>query len=81
MADRRDSFFPQNTEIRTLRLDFKKAIRCQQLPHGHCGTYQPAIAEQKTFGTGYAGNGEAERNDVVEILGEHLDGFVFTQNE
>lgn len=24
--------------------------------------------------------GEAERNDMVEYFGEHLDGFVFTQN-
>lgn len=25
-------------------------------------------------------HGEAERNDMVEYFGEHLDGFVFTQN-
>jgi 5-methyltetrahydropteroyltriglutamate--homocysteine methyltransferase len=25
-------------------------------------------------------HGEAERNDMVEYFGEHLDGFIFTQN-
>ena len=25
-------------------------------------------------------HGEAERNDMVEYFGEHLDGYVFTQN-
>lgn len=39
-----------------------------------------AIAEQERLGLDVLVHGEAERNDMVEYFGEHLDGFVFTQN-
>lgn len=39
-----------------------------------------AIIEQERLGLDVLVHGEAERNDMVEYFGEHLDGFVFTQN-
>ncbi|XOD69856.1 MAG: 5-methyltetrahydropteroyltriglutamate--homocysteine S-methyltransferase [Sodalis sp. (in: enterobacteria)] len=73
--------FPQTNEIRGLRLDFK---------HGRLDTHcynaaiskhiKKAIVEQESLGLDVLVHGEAERNDMVEYFGEHLDGFVFTQN-
>jgi 5-methyltetrahydropteroyltriglutamate--homocysteine methyltransferase len=73
--------FPQTTEIRGLRLDFKKG----NLDSNHYRTaiathIKQAIAEQERLGLDVLVHGEAERNDMVEYFGEHLDGFVFTQN-
>lgn len=39
-----------------------------------------AIVEQERLGLDVLVHGEAERNDMVEYFGEHLEGFVFTQN-
>ncbi|GLR07370.1 5-methyltetrahydropteroyltriglutamate--homocysteine S-methyltransferase [Mixta theicola] len=73
--------FPQTTEIRGLRLDFKQG----RLDGNHYRTgiaehIKQAIAEQECLGLDVLVHGEAERNDMVEYFGEHLDGFVFTQN-
>ena len=73
--------FPQTTEIRGLRLEFKKGL----LDGGSYRTgiaehIKQAIAEQERLGLDVLVHGEAERNDMVEYFGEHLDGFVFTQN-
>nr|WP_154325471.1 5-methyltetrahydropteroyltriglutamate--homocysteine S-methyltransferase [Pantoea sp. 201603H] len=73
--------FPQTTEIRGLRLDFKQG----RLDGNHYRTgiaehIKQAIAEQERLGLDVLVHGEAERNDMVEYFGEHLDGFVFTQN-
>ena len=38
-----------------------------------------AISEQEKLGLDVLVHGEAERNDMVEYFGEHLDGFAFTQ--
>lgn len=73
--------FPQTTEIRTVRLDFKKgridtaAYRTNISEH-----IKQAIAEQESLGLDVLVHGEAERNDMVEYFGEHFDGYVFTQN-
>jgi len=73
--------FPQTTEIRGLRLDFKKgnidgaSYRTDIAQH-----IRQAIAEQERLGLDVLVHGEAERNDMVEYFGENLDGFVFTQN-
>ncbi|WP_193015756.1 5-methyltetrahydropteroyltriglutamate--homocysteine S-methyltransferase [Proteus sp. FME41] len=73
--------FPQTTEIRTVRLDFKKgnidtaAYRTNISEH-----IKQAISEQETLGLDVLVHGEAERNDMVEYFGEHFDGYVFTQN-
>lgn len=73
--------FPQTAEIRGLRLDFKRG----RLDKSHYRTgigehIKQAIAEQERLGLDVLVHGEAERNDMVEYFGEHLDGFVFTQN-
>ena len=73
--------FPQTTEIRGLRLDFKQG----RLDGNHYRTgiaehIRQAIVEQERLGLDVLVHGEAERNDMVEYFGENLDGFVFTQN-
>ncbi|WP_126501202.1 5-methyltetrahydropteroyltriglutamate--homocysteine S-methyltransferase [Serratia quinivorans] len=73
--------FPQTTEIRGLRLDFKQGrldgnnYRTSISEH-----IKQAIVEQERLGLDVLVHGEAERNDMVEYFGENLDGFVFTQN-
>ncbi|MEC5320911.1 5-methyltetrahydropteroyltriglutamate--homocysteine S-methyltransferase [Brenneria populi subsp. brevivirga] len=73
--------FPQTTEIRGLRLDFKQG----RLDGNHYRTgiaehIKQAVTEQERLGLDVLVHGEAERNDMVEYFGEHLDGFIFTQN-
>ena len=73
--------FPQTTEIRGLRLDFKKGnLDAGNYRTGIAEHIKQAIAEQERLGLDVLVHGEAERNDMVEYFGENLDGFVFTQN-
>jgi 5-methyltetrahydropteroyltriglutamate--homocysteine methyltransferase len=73
--------FPQTTEIRGLRLDFKKGrLDAGNYRTGIAEHIRQAIQEQERLGLDVLVHGEAERNDMVEYFGEHLDGFVFTQN-
>ncbi|RJT22365.1 5-methyltetrahydropteroyltriglutamate--homocysteine S-methyltransferase [Buttiauxella izardii] len=73
--------FPQTTEIRGLRLDFKKGnLDANNYRTGIAEHIKQAVAEQERLGLDVLVHGEAERNDMVEYFGEHLDGFVFTQN-
>ncbi|HHB1474154.1 TPA: 5-methyltetrahydropteroyltriglutamate--homocysteine S-methyltransferase [Yersinia enterocolitica] len=73
--------FPQTTEIRGLRLDFKQGrLDGKNYRTGISEHIKQAIAEQECLGLDVLVHGEAERNDMVEYFGEHLDGFVFTQN-
>ncbi|WP_027713451.1 5-methyltetrahydropteroyltriglutamate--homocysteine S-methyltransferase [Dickeya chrysanthemi] len=73
--------FPQTTEIRGLRLDFKQGrLDGQNYRIGIGEHIKQAIVEQERLELDVLVHGEAERNDMVEYFGEHLDGFVFTQN-
>lgn len=73
--------FPQTTEIRGLRLDFKQGRLDGNNYRTSIGEHiKQAIAEQERLGLDVLVHGEAERNDMVEYFGENLDGFVFTQN-
>ncbi|TCV95642.1 5-methyltetrahydropteroyltriglutamate--homocysteine S-methyltransferase [Biostraticola tofi] len=73
--------FPQTTEIRGLRLDFKRGRLDHTRYRAGIGEHiKQAITEQERLGLDVLVHGEAERNDMVEYFGEHLDGFVFTQN-
>ncbi|GKX64495.1 5-methyltetrahydropteroyltriglutamate--homocysteine methyltransferase [Pragia fontium] len=73
--------FPQTTDIRTLRLDFKQGrLDTGKYRTGISEHIKQAILEQERLGLDVLVHGEAERNDMVEYFGEHLDGFVFTQN-
>ena len=72
---------PQTTEIRGLRLDFKKGnLDANHYRTGIAEHIKQAIIEQERLGLDVLVHGEAERNDMVEYFGEHLHGFVFTQN-
>jgi len=72
--------FPQTTEIRQARRDFK-AGKIKQ--HEYINFIQQEIShvikEQESLGLDVLVHGEAERNDMVEYFGEQLDGFAFTQ--
>lgn len=73
--------FPQTTEIRSLRLDFKRGrLDSRNYRVGISEHIKQAIAEQERLDLDVLVHGEAERNDMVEYFGEHLDGFIFTQN-
>ena len=73
--------FPQTTEIRGLRLDFKQGrLEGSRYQAGIAEHIKQAIAEQERLGLDVLVHGEAERNDMVEYFGENLDGFAFTQN-
>ncbi|MBT8497606.1 5-methyltetrahydropteroyltriglutamate--homocysteine methyltransferase [Pantoea agglomerans] len=73
--------FPQTTEIRGLRLDFKQGrLDSNHYRTGIAEHIKQAILEQERLGLDVLVHGEAERNDMVEYFGEHLEGFVFTQN-
>ncbi|BEO40283.1 5-methyltetrahydropteroyltriglutamate--homocysteine methyltransferase [Serratia marcescens] len=73
--------FPQTTEIRGLRLDFKQGRLDGSNYRTSIGEHiKQAIVEQERLGLDVLVHGEAERNDMVEYFGENLDGFVFTQN-
>jgi len=73
--------FPQTPEIRGLRLDFKQGrLDSHHYRTGIAEHIKQAITEQERLGLDVLVHGEAERNDMVEYFGEHLDGFVFTQN-
>ena len=73
--------FPQTTEILQLRaahnrgeigaLDYLERIR----EH-----IKIAVEEQEQLDIDVLVHGEAERNDMVEVFGEHLWGYVFTAN-
>ncbi|MDN4629064.1 5-methyltetrahydropteroyltriglutamate--homocysteine S-methyltransferase [Erwinia sp. PsM31] len=73
--------FPQTTEIRGLRLDFKQGrLDGKSYRTGIAEHIKQAIVEQERLGLDVLVHGEAERNDMVEYFGENLDGFAFTQN-
>lgn len=73
--------FPQTTEIRGLRLDFRQGkLDGGQYRTGIAAQIKQAIQEQERLGLDVLVHGEAERNDMVEYFGEHLEGFIFTRN-
>ncbi|MFB6328009.1 5-methyltetrahydropteroyltriglutamate--homocysteine S-methyltransferase [Pantoea deleyi] len=73
--------FPQTTEIRRLRLDFKQGrLDSRHYRTGIAEHIRQAIREQERLGLDVLVHGEAERNDMVEYFGEHLEGFAFTRN-
>lgn len=72
--------FPQTKEIRTLRLNFKRAkIGLSDYTTGIRDQMKKTIQFQEETGLDVLVHGEAERNDMVEYFGEQLDGFAFSQ--
>lgn len=73
--------FPQTSEIRGLRLDFKQGrLTTANYRTSIAEHIKQAIVEQEHLGIDVLVHGEAERNDMVEYFGENLSGFIFTQN-
>lgn len=73
--------FPQTAEIRRLRLDFRQDnLDSNRYRTGIAEHIKHAIHEQERLGLDVLVHGEAERNDMVEYFGEHLEGFIFTRN-
>ncbi len=72
--------FPQTTEIRRTRRDFK-AGRISETDYNEAMREEiaRAIREQEALDLDVLVHGEAERNDMVEYFGEHLAGFAFTE--
>ncbi|MES3007242.1 MAG: 5-methyltetrahydropteroyltriglutamate--homocysteine S-methyltransferase [Pseudomonadota bacterium] len=72
--------FPQTAEIRQARSRFKAG----ELDSAHYtiamqNEIAHSVREQEALGLDVLVHGEAERNDMVEYFGEHLDGYVFSQ--
>lgn len=73
--------FPQTVEIRKLRSDYKNGLISDTTYEvGIKKHIQQVIKVQEDLDIDVLVHGEAERNDMVEYFGEHLDGFVFTDN-
>ncbi|QCI18603.1 5-methyltetrahydropteroyltriglutamate--homocysteine S-methyltransferase [Buchnera aphidicola] len=73
--------FPQTIEIRKLRKDYKdNLINIEKYQSGIKKNIKEVIKIQEELDIDVLVHGEAERNDMVEYFGEHLDGFVFTDN-
>ncbi len=73
--------FPQTTELRKLRRDFKSGnISITEYESEIKKYIDDCIFFQEEFGLDVLVHGEPERNDMVEYFGELLDGFHFTQD-
>lgn len=72
--------FPQTTDVREHRRDFKKNIISEE---EYNNFMKNKIAEcvklQEELDFDVLVHGEFERNDMVEYFGECLDGYIFTQ--
>ncbi|URJ31769.1 5-methyltetrahydropteroyltriglutamate--homocysteine S-methyltransferase [Blochmannia endosymbiont of Camponotus modoc] len=73
--------FPQTEDIRKLRSRFKNNQINKEDYHLSIKNYiKKIIMEQEKLDLDILVHGEPERNDMVEYFGEHLNGFIFTQN-
>ncbi len=73
--------FPQTTEIRKLRANFKNGkINEESYKKQIAKLTEEVIKWQEEIGIDVLVHGEYERNDMVEYFGENLNGFAFTYN-
>ncbi|GIT98965.1 5-methyltetrahydropteroyltriglutamate--homocysteine S-methyltransferase [Sulfurovum sp. TSL1] len=73
--------FPQTSEIRKARADFKKSAISKETYEAKMKDYiDTCISFQEECGLEVLVHGEPERNDMVEYFGEQLDGYGFSQN-
>ena len=73
--------FPQTTEIRKTRRDFKNGkLDRETYVERIRSEIEHVVRKQEEYGLDVIVHGEAERNDMVEYFGEALAGFAFTQN-
>ena len=72
--------FPQTKEIRLTRLKYKKGeIDNTSYVQKMRSEIENAVKVQEDLGLDVLVHGEAERNDMVEYFGEHLEGYVFSE--
>lgn len=73
--------FPQTKEVRKNRADFRKGlITEQQYVQFNKDKITEWIKKQEEIGLDVLVHGEFERNDMVEYFGDHLEGYLFTEN-
>lgn len=73
--------FPQTNEIRKIRSQYKKGIISEiEYESFIKKKTEEVIQLQENIGLDVLVHGEFERNDMVEYFGEHLKGFLFTEN-
>lgn len=73
--------FPQTAEVRKNRSAYKKhEITSEAYIAANKQFIEDCIQLQEHIGLDVLVHGEFERNDMVEYFGEHLDGYVFTEN-
>lgn len=71
--------FPQTSDIRTARRDFKKGLITEaEYNETMQDSIRYCVERQEEIGIDVFVHGEAERNDMVEYFGERLDGYVFS---
>ncbi|MFZ7217705.1 5-methyltetrahydropteroyltriglutamate--homocysteine S-methyltransferase [Avibacterium avium] len=72
--------FPQTSEIRQARAQFKKGtLSLEDYEAAMKKEIELVVREQERLDLDVLVHGEAERNDMVEYFGELLDGFAFTK--
>lgn len=73
--------FPQTKEVRETRAAFRhhRITEAQYVERNKAFIAQ-CIRRQEETGLDVLVHGEFERNDMVEYFGDHLDGFLFTEN-
>ncbi len=72
--------FPQTTEIRATRQQFKKGVLNEaEYTQQMQAEIKRAVDEQEALDLDVLVHGEAERNDMVEYFGEQLQGYAFSQ--
>ncbi|WP_040977530.1 5-methyltetrahydropteroyltriglutamate--homocysteine S-methyltransferase [Necropsobacter massiliensis] len=72
--------FPQTSEIRQARAQFKKgALSLADYEAAMKKEIEYVVRRQEELDLDVLVHGEAERNDMVEYFGELLDGFAFTK--
>lgn len=73
--------FPQTSEVRTIRKNFKNGVINDVKYYEEIqNLIKNCIHAQEELGLDVLVHGEFERNDMVEYFGEHLDGYIFTEN-
>ena len=73
--------FPQTKDVRENRAAFKKGkISKEAYEKFNQQKIEECIHLQEELGLDVLVHGEFERNDMVEYFGDHLSGFVFTEN-
>ncbi|KAI4525692.1 cobalamin-independent synthase [Schizophyllum commune] len=73
--------FPQTKEIRQARAKLGKGeITQEEYDNFIKKEIENVVKIQEELGLDLLVHGEPERNDMVQYFGEHLNGFVFTQN-